>query len=401
VDIAVVPTIATVSASNELEMPQLDATAPTDRTVLAGIAIARWAVLGWLTVTTVLQREDLRRPVVAVLALAVAFAWVAGTTFLLRQRPALLTATPLVITEAVLAWVLLVLDGWAFETGHAFGGSQNLAGNWPLVAAVALATAMGPWWGAGIGAAIASGRYVGARVNGVTEFPGDRILSLLSSAVFYAIAAIVFGAMTRRLRAVENEVAMRRARDEVARTLHDGVLQTLALVDRRTRTSDPELAGVARASDRELRAWLFHGVRTEDEGGTLEERLRRVAERVAGRLDVPVTVSVLDDPDAPPQPESVLHALTGATGEAIANAAKHASPNRVVVFAEVDDDGSVFVSIRDDGSGFDPSSVRFGRGIEHSINARLQEIGGSADIISSPGAGTEVRLRAGTPGTRT
>ncbi len=365
---------------------------PTDRTILATIAIARWAIWVWLAVVAVLQREDVDRPIVAVVAVFAAFVWTAGDTVLLRRRPSALVHPLFVVLEAFVAWSVLVLDGWVFQAGHSFGPGQNLAGNWPLVAAIASAIALGPWWGAFVGVFASTGRFFGALANGVSDFPADRVLSLISSAVFYAVAGVVFGALTTRLRSVENEVTLRRARDEVARTLHDGVLQTLALVDRRTRTSDPELASEARASDRELRAWLFHGVRSNDEGGTLEDRLRRVAGRVGRANDLAVTISVLDDADAARAGDAVLAALAAATGEALTNVAKHAQATRAVVFAEVDDDGVIFISVRDDGRGFDPTTTGDRRGISDSIRARLQEVGARAEVTSAPGAGTEVKM---------
>ncbi len=365
---------------------------PTDRTVLQGIAVARWAIWAWLTVTAMVQADQLDHPVIAAVAIFVALAWTIGCTVLLRSRAEVLAHPLFVLVEVSIAWVLLLVDGWVFATGHSFGSGQNLAGNWPLVASISAATALGPRWGALLGVLAASGRYFGALVNNVQSFPGERILSLISSAVFYAVSAVVFGAITQRLRKVENEVAMRRARDEVARTLHDGVLQTLALVDRRARTTDPELAAVARSTDRELRAWLFHGIRSDAEGATLEERLRRVADRVGRTHDLPITVSVLDDSDAPAEGDPIIAAVAAAVGEALTNVAKHAGASRAVVYAEVDEDGSVFVTVSDDGVGFDVTTVSPGQGISSSILARLQEVGAEADIISAPGTGTEVRI---------
>jgi signal transduction histidine kinase len=386
--------IRTASESPDARILRPNVQTPTDRTVLQGIAVARWAIFGWLAVTTAVQRDELAHPWAAAVALIVALMWTAGCTVLLRRSPRSL-ANPLFVTaEVAIAWGLLLVDGWVFTTGHSFGSGQNLAGNWPLVAAIAAATSVGPWWGALIGAVAASGRYFGALLNGVTSFPGERILSLVSSAVFYAVSAVVFGAITRRLRTVENEVALARARDEVARTLHDGVLQTLALVDRRTRVADPELAMVARSTDRELRAWLFHGSRTDDVDASLEERLRRVADKVAHTYDLAVSVSVLDDYDARSKADPILSAIAGAVGEALTNVAKHAGATRAVVFAEVDEQGSMFASVSDDGVGFDTTVPRSGHGIDASIQARLQEVGARAEIISKPGAGTEVQITA-------
>ena len=85
-------------------------------------------------------------------------------------------------------------------------------------------------------------------------------------------------------------------------------------------------------------------------------------------------------------------AVVGAVQEAITNAAKHAAPQRIVAFAEVDDDGIGVASVRDDGCGFDPSAVADGHGIGDSIRSRIDERGGRVEVISAPGRGTEVRL---------
>ena len=59
------------------------------------------------------------------------------------------------------------------------------------------------------------------------------------------------------------------------------------------------------------------------------------------------------------------------------------------------DDGGVFVSVKDDGSGFDPSTPIEGTGITGLIRGRLAEVGGRVEIEGRPGSGTEVRLWAG------
>ena len=362
--------------------------------MIQGIGVARWAVWAWLGLTAFLQRDDLRHPLVAVGAVGVALAWAVICTKLLRERPDLLMSPQVVVTELALGWGLLVTDGWVFKPGHSFQHGQSLAGNWPLIAVLFAATALGPWWGGGLAAAVGTGRFFGGLVNGVGDWPGERIVSAVATIVFYGVGALVWGFVTRRLRTVENEVAMVRARDEVARTLHDGVLQTLALVERRTRATDPELAAVARRSDRELRSWLFHGVGGDDEheaNGDLTSQLRRVADRISQSYDLPITVSVIDDGDHEIPPDAVT-AICGATGEALTNAAKHADASRVVVFGEVDDDGVLFVSIRDDGKGFDVAQPNGRVGLEHSIRRRVQEAGGRVEIVSEPTKGTEVRL---------
>ena len=94
--------------------------------------------------------------------------------------------------------------------------------------------------------------------------------------------------------------------------------------------------------------------------------------------------------DAPIDPD--LAALVRAAREAVLNAARHAGVDRVDVFAEVTPTmAEVFV--RDRGVGFDPGSVDPDRmGLRGSITDRMHRHGGRADVRSSPGSGTEVRL---------
>ena len=46
----------------------------------------------------------------------------------------------------------------------------------------------------------------------------------------------------------------------------------------------------------------------------------------------------------------------------------------------------------DQGAGFDTTAPRTGFGVAQSIEARLAEAGGRAEVRSTRGAGTEVRL---------
>ena len=87
-----------------------------------------------------------------------------------------------------------------------------------------------------------------------------------------------------------------------------------------------------------------------------------------------------------------MSALLAATREAMVNAARHGGGS-ASVYAEVGSD-DVEVFVRDRGPGFDPASVPADRhGLRESVVGRMERAGGSADVKSTIGTGTEVRLR--------
>jgi signal transduction histidine kinase/phage shock protein PspC (stress-responsive transcriptional regulator) len=182
-------------------------------------------------------------------------------------------------------------------------------------------------------------------------------------------------------------------RADVAAHLHDSVLQTLALIQRSA--DDPAtVSRLARAQERDLRAWLFDS--TEQGATTLAAALRAVAAEVEDTHGVPVEVVCVGDM---PITDDV-RPLVLAAREAIANAAKHSGAATVDVYAEATGSG-VEVFVRDRGAGFDPGLVPADRqGVRSSIIGRMERHGGSASVRSVPGDGTEIRLALPAPSAR-
>lgn len=116
-------------------------------------------------------------------------------------------------------------------------------------------------------------------------------------------------------------------------------------------------------------------------------RLKRLAAQVEDSREVPIeVVAVGDCPFAPG-----LDPLLRASGEAMVNAAKHGRPP-IGVYMEVGG-GAVQVFVRDHGDGFDVDAPHEGHlGISSSIVGRMRRAGGTSQIVSRPGWGTEVRL---------
>ena len=174
----------------------------------------------------------------------------------------------------------------------------------------------------------------------------DVILAVL---VVAAVLGIIFAPwairLVRSLAAEREERIRSQARAEMGAHLHDSVLQTLALVQKRA--DDPRaVAALARTQERELRAWL-----AGREGD--HDRLAAALEAVAGEVErahgVPVEIVVVGDRALDGRGE----ALVAAAREAMVNAAKFGGGSPVDVYAEASD-GALQVFVRDRGPGFDP-----------------------------------------------
>ncbi len=366
---------------------------PTALTVERALVVARWLALVWMVGVVVVssERDAIEHPLTAWLCIVAVASVSAWSTYAVSARPEALLATGFLVVEAILAIGLSIVDGWVFEPGHVFEVSQSLATQYPLIAVVSIGLARGPIVAGAVGLTIGPAEWLGAVLNEFDAWSARHVVSIVATSLFYAAVGAVFGWQAQLLRRAEADIADRRARDDVARVLHDTVLQTLALVERRTADSDPDLARAARDADRELRRFIFGVAARSDE--TLEQKVRTAVDRAVnhhGASQATISVGVLDnDRHAPPAAQD---AVAGAIGEAVANALEHADAAHIVVFVDVDDDGTVFASVRDDGSGFDVDAHRSGHGVDDSIVGRIRDVGGRSEIVSSRGTGTEVRM---------
>ena len=190
----------------------------------------------------------------------------------------------------------------------------------------------------------------------------------------YRLLAELSGERAERVRTQE--------RADVAAHLHDSVLQTLALIQK----NPADAARLARAQERDLRAWLYAGESLDE--ATVASALRAMAAEVEDAWGIAVDVVAVGDIDFSEE----LRPIVAAAREATTNAAKHAGVPRIDVYAEIAADG-VDVFVRDRGAGFDPDSTPEDRlGVRRSIIDRMERHGGQATIRSAPGEGTEVRL---------
>lgn len=218
-----------------------------------------------------------------------------------------------------------------------------------------------------------------------------------SLAVVVGIALIAGPYLIRMTQDLSEERLMRiraQERAEVAAHVHDSVLHTLTLIQRNSENSR-EVARLARAQERDLRAWLYKGARgaSEEEQDetpqTFAESVKAVVAEVEDHHGVPIEVVCVGDCPV----DDGLNSQLQAAREAMVNAAKYGGDGGAVqVFAEVEG-RTVFISVRDRGPGFDPDSVPSDRmGVRESIIGRMERNNGTARIRSTPGEGTEVEL---------
>ena len=239
-----------------------------------------------------------------------------------------------------------------------------------------------------VGAAlVVGGGLVFLWLNNALQPARDVLLAVV--VVVVALTLILAPWWLRLVRGLTEERTERirsQERAEVAAHLHDSVLQTLALMQRRV--DDPrEVAALARRQERELRAWL-NGRRGPGEAATVASSLEAAAAEVEEAHGVPVEVVAVGDAPLDKRGE----ALVAAAREALVNAAKFGEGAAVSVFAEVHDD-ELEVFVRDRGPGFDPDRVPADRrGVRESIVGLMERHGGRAVVHTALGEGTEIEL---------
>jgi signal transduction histidine kinase/phage shock protein PspC (stress-responsive transcriptional regulator) len=343
---------------------------------LGGVAIPLYA-LGWVLIPA----EGPERPAVQRLVTR-------GDTWHVAAGRGCLVAAGLLLLRAWEVWFVSDRFLWPLVIAAAGGAliwrqSQNAPERVAQRARLPRQTVNRATAGAAL---VVGGALIFLYVNDALAPARDVVLPVLVMLVAFAI--ILAPWWIRLVRGLADERAARirsQERAEVAAHLHDSVLQTLALVQKRA--DDPrEVAALARRQERELRAWLNNTRPAGD--ATLASALEAAAAEVEADHQVPIEVVTvgdgpLDEPAA---------ALVAAAREALVNASKFAGPEPISLYAEMAEERTE-VFVRDRGPGFAVDDVpQDRRGVRDSIVGRMQRHGGRATIHSTPGHGTEVEL---------
>jgi signal transduction histidine kinase len=372
-------------------MPEDSTIPPVDATLRRIVVAYRILVFIWMTalvVVTLITDEAAARGIVIgswVIAVVACGAVVAAS----RDRK-MLTSAPLLVGDGLAAVCIGLAPGLA-HSGDLFFGGWLLS--WLLLLMYARPTV---WIGLGGVAAMAATQIATPLLSTAREL---RATDAAGDVAVLAVTTAVFGWGMHRIRASEQErieaeaalsqerLLRSRADDraEIAGHLHDSVLQTLALIQRRSEEA-AEVAHLARRQEQELRRFI--GEMSSRHERSLRAALHGVAAEVEDLHRVHVDVVVVGEREV----DDATDALVGAVREALVNAAVHSGESTVSLYAEADAARTV-AFVRDRGAGFDPAGAGGDRrGLRESIIGRIERHGGRAVITSAPGRGTEVEL---------
>jgi two-component system NarL family sensor kinase len=191
-------------------------------------------------------------------------------------------------------------------------------------------------------------------------------------------------------------------RNRLAREIHDTLAQGLTAITLQLEAADALLeAGTQTARARQMvqQALILTRSSLDDarrsvldlraaplEGRNLSEALKALCMDYENRYSVNVKYIAIGKRDLPLRIEAGLYRVAQ---EALTNAVRHAAAKCITVTLEIDAE-EVCLMIVDDGRGFDPTHVDEGRYGLIGLNERVKLLGGTLEITSVPGVGTQL-----------
>ncbi len=389
------------------------------------VELPLWRALAGYRVLTMLYAVGLfataydrfPRPWVAVAYYCVLCVWTLAT--LPRVASAASCTKRFLAVDLALAVTGILLTPLADTHARIADGGPTLPSIWTAGSVLAFALKGGWRWAALASTAVAVANLI-ERGSPARDTVHNVILVWVASIAIGYVVEVARASERTLARALEIEAATRE-RERLARDIHDGVLQVLAMVQRRGAVIGGEAAELGRlAGEQEaaLRTLVSGGLvpvsrvsqdaaegavvrmvdDETDEDGEERDRsgpvdLRSLLARWAGSR-----VS-LAEPGAPVLlPPAVAREMAAAVGAALDNVRRHAGEDARAWILVEDEPECVLVTVRDDGPGIPEGRLAQAEGegrlgVAQSIKGRLRDIGGTAELVSVPGQGTEVELK--------
>lgn len=202
------------------------------------------------------------------------------------------------------------------------------------------------------------------------------------------------------------DLTLANERQRMARELHDTLAQGLAGLVLQLEAIDSHLSRgntakaqsiTQQAMDR-ARSTLADARRAIDDLRSgdlsdidLETAVREETDRFTAASGIPCKVSIALPPSVP---EEVSECARRVVNEALANIARYAQArNAAISLQQIDHAHALNIEVRDDGMGFDPAQIGAGHYGLIGLRERVQLIGGTLNIESSPGQGTTLKAQ--------
>ncbi|MGY1426712.1 MacS family sensor histidine kinase [Streptomyces sp. MN12] len=353
------------------------------------------------------------RPWLAVAYYAVLFVWTLAT--LPKVSGAASCTKRFLTADLTVALTGVLITPLADAPERVMDGGPTLPSIWTAGSVLAFAIKGGWRWAAVASTLVAVANLI-ERGHPARDTVHNVILVWVASIAIGYVVEVARASERTLARALEIEAATRE-RERLARDIHDSVLQVLAMVQRRGAVIGGEAAELGRlAGEQEvaLRTLVSGGlvpVSRVSEDAAEGALVRAVDEPEATDTDGPVDLRALLAPYAgslvnlaePGAPVLLAPAaareLAAAVGAALDNVRKHVGADARAWILVEDEPDEVIVTVRDEGPGIPEGRLAEAEGegrlgVALSIRGRLRDLGGTAELISVPGQGTEVELKA-------
>ena len=257
------------------------------------------------------------------------------------------------------------------------------------------------------------------------EWPGKAIVEVRTKTATALALTTGFPTPCRFVNAVEDRLRQRQAqtadifrqmlsaqedeRKRLSRDIHDVLAQTLATCHYRAETCalildrDPdaarddmlEVAGLISSTLEQVRDIIFDLRPSALDRGGLADAIGAYIDRVTGS-ERSVDFDVSEPADTSDVDDAIKTALYRIAQEAVANVLHHSGAERARVCIEREHD-RIELTVSDAGDGFDMSKAEVAEADGHiglaSMRERCELLGGTFEVTSQPGRGTQVRAR--------
>ncbi|WP_406717381.1 MacS family sensor histidine kinase [Streptomyces althioticus] len=393
--------------------------AQRDRVMRMSVEQPLWRALAGYRVLTMIYaiglfaaaHDGFARPWLAIAYFAVLGVWTLAT--LPKVASAAACTKPFLAADLAVALTGILITPLADAAQRVHDGGPTLPSIWTAGSVLAFAVKGGWRWAALASTLVAVANLV-ERGTPARDTVHNVVLVWVASIAIGYVVEVARASERTLARALEIEAATRE-RERLARDIHDSVLQVLAMVQRRGAVIGGEaaelgrmageqevalrtlvsggLVPVSRASEDAAQGAVVRSVEEDepDDDGPVDLR-SLLAPHAGSRVS-------LAEPGAPvPLAPRAAREVAAAVGAALDNVRRHAGEQARAWILVEDESDEVIVTVRDDGPGVPEGRLAQAEGegrlgVAQSIRGRLRDLGGSADVISVPGQGTEVELR--------